>query len=79
MPQRLGRCVLSSFGLSRALLIPLVLLDGERDAAAEADQGTAPAGGVLAAIAADPQLTPRQKSALREIYLSLRGQEGETP
>ena len=33
--------------------------------------------GVLAAIAADPHLTPRQKSALREIYLSLRGQEGE--
>ena len=32
---------------------------------------------VLAAIAADPHLTPRQKSALREIYLSLRGQEGE--
>jgi transcriptional regulator with XRE-family HTH domain len=34
-------------------------------------------GTVLAAIAADPHLTPRQKSALREIYLSLRGQEGE--
>jgi len=32
---------------------------------------------VLAAIAADPHLTPRQKSALREIYLSLRGQEGD--
>jgi transcriptional regulator with XRE-family HTH domain len=34
-------------------------------------------GTVLDAIAADPHLTPRQKSALREIYLSLRGQEGE--
>jgi transcriptional regulator with XRE-family HTH domain len=34
-------------------------------------------GTVLAAIAADPHLTPRQKSALREIYLSLRGQEGD--
>jgi len=36
-------------------------------------------GTVLAAIAADPHLTPRQKTALREIYLSLRGQEGEKP
>jgi transcriptional regulator with XRE-family HTH domain len=34
-------------------------------------------GTVLDAIVADPHLTPRQKSALREIYLSLRGQEGE--
>jgi transcriptional regulator with XRE-family HTH domain len=44
--------------------------------------GTASAVGsavstVLDAIVADPHLTPRQKSALREIYLSLRGQEGE--
>jgi transcriptional regulator with XRE-family HTH domain len=36
-------------------------------------------GTVLAAITADPHLTPRQKSALREIYLSLRGQEGDKP
>ena len=63
---------------AETLYVRAGLLDGERDAAAEADQGTAPAGGVLAAIAADPQLTPRQKNALREIYLSLRGQEGGT-
>jgi transcriptional regulator with XRE-family HTH domain len=65
---------------AETLYVRAGLLDGEQGAAAEAaGTGAAPAGGVLAAIAADPHLTPRQKSALREIYLSLRGQEGEQP
>jgi transcriptional regulator with XRE-family HTH domain len=65
---------------AETLYVRAGLLDGEQGTAAEAaGSGAAPAGGVLAAIAADPHLTPRQKSALREIYLSLRGQEGEQP
>ena len=78
---------------AETLYVRAGLLDGERDAAgaSEAKAGQSGAGDdetegsgtaertgtVLAAIAADPHLTPRQKSALREIYLSLRGQEGE--
>ena len=78
---------------AETLYVRAGLLDGERDAAAASEDkagesgarddepegpGTAErTGTVLAAIAADPHLTPRQKSALREIYLSLRGQEGE--
>ena len=64
---------------AETLYVRAGLLDGEQGAAAEAGTGAAPAGGVLAAITADPHLTPRQKSALREIYLSLRGQEGDQP
>jgi transcriptional regulator with XRE-family HTH domain len=65
---------------AETLYIRAGLLDGEQGAAAEAERtGAAPAGGVLAAIVADPHLTTRQKSALREIYLSLRGQEGDQP
>jgi transcriptional regulator with XRE-family HTH domain len=65
---------------AETLYIRAGLLDGEQGAAAEAEStGAAPAGGVLAAITADPHLTTRQKSALREIYLSLRGQEGDQP
>ena len=80
---------------AETLYVRAGLLDGERDAAAASEDkagesgarddepegpGTAErTGTVLAAIAADPHLTPRQKSALREIYLSLRGQEGEKP
>jgi transcriptional regulator with XRE-family HTH domain len=64
---------------AETLYVRAGLLDGEQGAAAEEGTGAAPAGGVLAAIAADPHLTPRQKSALRDIYLSLRGQEGEQP
>jgi transcriptional regulator with XRE-family HTH domain len=69
---------------AETLYVRAGLLDGEQDAAAEdsAPGGSATAertGTVLAAIAADPHLTPRQKTALREIYLSLRGQEGEKP
>ena len=78
---------------AETLYIRAGLLDGEQDATAAgeaaADQSAAKdgesagpetakrTGTVLAAIVADPHLTPRQKSALREIYLSLRGQEGE--
>ena len=78
---------------AETLYVRAGLLDGERDAAAASEDkagesgarddepegpGTAErTGTVLAAIAADPHLTSRQKSALREIYLSLRGQEGE--
>ena len=78
---------------AETLYVRAGLLDGERDAAAASEDkagesgarddepegpGTAErTGTVLAAIAADPHLTPRQKSALREIYLSLRGQEGD--
>jgi transcriptional regulator with XRE-family HTH domain len=50
---------------------------GTADARTGGNAGARTSGTVLAAIAADPHLTPRQKSALREIYLSLRGQEGE--
>ena len=64
---------------AETLYVRAGLLDGEQGAPAEAGTGAAPGGGVLAAIAADPHLTPRQKSALREIYLSLRGQEGNQP
>jgi transcriptional regulator with XRE-family HTH domain len=67
---------------AETLYVRAGLLDGEQGAAAEdgderrgAEQ-PAERTGVLAAIAADPHLTPRQKNALREIYLSLRGQEG---
>ena len=71
---------------AETLYVQAGLLDGEQGAAAE--DGDEPKGSanraertgtsntVLAAIAVDPHLTPRQKSALREIYLSLRGQEG---
>ena len=62
---------------AETLYVRAGLLDGEQGATAEEGVGAAPAGGVLAAIEADPHLTPRQKSALREIYLSLRGQEGD--
>jgi transcriptional regulator with XRE-family HTH domain len=68
---------------AETLYVRAGLLDGEQGTVAEDDDkpegpGTAErTGNVLAAIAADPHLTPRQKSALREIYLSLRGQEGE--
>ena len=71
---------------AETLYVRAGLLDGEQDAAAASEarddesegSGTAErTGTVLAAIAADPHLTPRQKSALREIYLSLRGQEGD--
>ena len=67
---------------AETLYVRAGLLDGEQGAPAE---DTEPPGsadnqaertGVLAAIAADSHLTPRQKNALREIYLSLRGQEG---
>jgi transcriptional regulator with XRE-family HTH domain len=67
---------------AETLYVRAGLLDGEQGAAdAPSEASEEPAGRaerteVLAAIAADPQLTPRQKSALREIYLSLRGQEG---
>jgi len=68
---------------AETLYVRAGLLDGEQGAAAEdgdEPRGSANTaertGSVLAAIAADPHLTPRQKSALREIYLSLRGQEG---
>jgi len=79
---------------AETLYVRAGLLDGEQGAAAEDEEpsgsgsGTAErtgtvnaraVGTVLAAIAADPHLTPRQKTALREIYLSLRGQEGEKP
>ena len=77
---------------AETLYVRAGLLDGEQDAAAAGGAGDASSetddepegsrtaertGTVLAAIAADPHLTPRQKSALREIYLSLRGQEGD--
>jgi len=69
---------------AETLYVRAGLLDGEQGAAAEDDEPggpgsdqAAPAGTVLAAITADPHLTPRQKSALREIYLSLRGQKGD--
>ncbi|HET9173547.1 MAG TPA: helix-turn-helix transcriptional regulator [Actinospica sp.] len=67
---------------AETLYVRAGLLDGEQGAAAEDSEPHGPANsqaertGVLAAIAADPHLTPRQKNALREIYLSLRGQEG---
>ncbi|HTJ71560.1 MAG TPA: helix-turn-helix transcriptional regulator [Actinospica sp.] len=69
---------------AETLYVRAGLLDGEQgahDAPSEANEepeGRAERTGVsvLAAIAEDPHLTPRQKSALREIYLSLRGQEG---
>jgi transcriptional regulator with XRE-family HTH domain len=67
---------------AETLYVRAGLLDGEQgaaDASSEANEepeGRAERTGVLAAIVADPYLTPRQKSALREIYLSLRGQEG---
>jgi transcriptional regulator with XRE-family HTH domain len=61
---------------AETLYVRAGLLDGEQGAAAEESEKDATRTGVLAAIAADPHLTPRQKSALREIYLSLRGQEG---
>jgi transcriptional regulator with XRE-family HTH domain len=69
---------------AETLYVRAGLLDGEQGAAAEESEkdatrtGTvnARASNTVAAIAADPHLTPRQKSALREIYLSLRGQEG---
>ena len=66
---------------AETLYVRAGLLDGEQSEAAgdEAERGAAQAGGVLAAIAIDPHLTARQKSALREIYLSLRGQEGQQP
>jgi transcriptional regulator with XRE-family HTH domain len=70
---------------AETLYVRAGLLDGEQGTVAEDDDkpegpGTAErTGNVLAAIAADPHLTPRQKSALREIYLSLRGQEGDQP
>jgi transcriptional regulator with XRE-family HTH domain len=50
--------------------------DGESQGPGKAER-TGAVGTVLDAIVADPHLTPRQKSALREIYLSLRGQEGD--
>jgi transcriptional regulator with XRE-family HTH domain len=61
---------------AETLYVRAGLLDGEQGAAAEESEKDATRTGVLAAIVADPHLTPRQKSALREIYLSLRGQEG---
>jgi transcriptional regulator with XRE-family HTH domain len=75
---------------AETLYVRAGLLDGEQGApgapseaneepegrAATVAPSTATRTGVLAAIAADPHLTPRQKTALREIYLSLRGQEG---
>jgi transcriptional regulator with XRE-family HTH domain len=67
---------------AETLYVRAGLLDGEQGAAAEDSEPGGSAkraertSSVLAAIAADPHLTPRQKSALREIYLSLRGQEG---
>jgi transcriptional regulator with XRE-family HTH domain len=77
---------------AETLYVRAGLLDGEQGTAAEGaePEGSATAertgtgnarasSTVLAAIAADPHLTPRQKTALREIYLSLRGQEGEKP
>ena len=60
---------------AETLYVRAGLLDGEQGAAEESEKD-ATRTGVLAAIDADPHLTPRQKSALREIYLSLRGQEG---
>jgi transcriptional regulator with XRE-family HTH domain len=75
--QQLARALQIS---AETLYVQAGLLDGEQDdAPAEAGEGVAAAVGVLGAIAVDPHLTPRQKSALREIYLSLRGQEGDTP
>jgi transcriptional regulator with XRE-family HTH domain len=74
--QQLARALQIS---AETLYVRAGLLDGEQDAAAEEQEGTGAPLGVLAAIAVDPHLTPRQKSALREIYLSLRGQEGDTP
>jgi transcriptional regulator with XRE-family HTH domain len=78
---------------AETLYIRAGLLDGEQEAATADEAGAEPGeksaeepgssgraertSTVLAAIAADPHLTPRQKSALREIYLSLRGQEGD--
>src|SRR5258707_10846753 len=67
---------------AETLYVRAGLLDGEQGAAAEDSEPGGSVkqaertGSVLAAIAADPHLTPRQKSALRETYLSLRGQEG---
>jgi transcriptional regulator with XRE-family HTH domain len=72
--QQLARALQIS---AETLYVQAGLLDGEQDA--EAETGAGAAGGVLGAIAVDPHLTARQKSALREIYLSLRGQEGDTP
>jgi len=70
---------------AETLYVRAGLLDGEQGATADGDETggistgreATRTGGVLAAIVADPHLTPRQKSALREIYLSLRGQEGK--
>ena len=71
---------------AETLYVRAGLLDGEQGAAAGDEESSSSGSGtaertgtVLAAIAADPHLTPRQKTALREIYLSLRGQEGEKP
>ena len=73
---------------AETLYVRAGLLDGEQGAAAGDEESSSSSSGsgtaertgtVLAAIAADPHLTPRQKTALREIYLSLRGQEGEKP
>jgi len=65
---------------AETLYVRAGLLDGEQGTAEDEDEhGVGKAGGVLAAIATDPHLTARQKSALREIYLSLRGQEGQQP
>ena len=68
---------------AETLYVRAGLLDAEQGATAGDDETggissreATRTGTVLAAIAADPHLTPRQKSALREIYLSLRGQEG---
>ena len=73
--QQLARALQIS---AETMYIRAGLLDGEQDTRAErgeeADRSAA--GGVLAAITADPHLTTRQKGALREIYLSFRGQEG---
>ncbi|WP_245594492.1 helix-turn-helix domain-containing protein [Actinospica robiniae] len=75
--QQLARALQIS---AETMYIRAGLLDGEQDTRAERGEEAdrAAAGGVLAAITADPHLTTRQKSALREIYLSFRGQEGGT-
>jgi transcriptional regulator with XRE-family HTH domain len=65
---------------AETLYVRAGLLDGEQERAERGEEADrAAAGGVLAAITADPHLTTRQKVALREIYLSFRGQEGGTP
>ena len=64
---------------AETLYVRAGLLDGEQERAERSEEADrAAAGGVLAAITADPHLTTRQKVALREIYLSFRGQEGAT-